>query len=116
MFEKKDCLLFVVGFLLVIFGGFVLFCGLSDRGAGDSTAGKQLELVREQQRSVAGQIDAIGAGIADGKKRVESADAAIDRATESIEAGRGAIATSQQAIDDCRRILAEVRTRGEIKN
>ena len=116
VFEKRDYLLFVVGFLLVILGGIVLFGGLSDRAGRDSAAGKQLDVVREQQQNVASQLDAIAAGIGDGKNRVDAAETAIDNVAESIESSQRTIATSQQAIDDYRRILAEVRARGEVKN
>lgn len=100
--EKVAAILLVVVVCLVVTFSFGYMLGIRnvhDNGAGTEPIGQQFEQV--------------GTNISNAKEGIDSAQNHIATGTESVDYLQGTVSTSAELVADCKRILAEIRSRGK---
>ena len=116
MDEKKCFIMFVIGCLIIFYGGFVLGGGsISDLFRGTEPVRQELDRAEEYQRQA--------------EDRVRDIEATTGGVTGAIESGRKAVTDAQGTagrieadngragaiIAECQQIIAAVRARGKVK-
>ena len=116
----KKAIITTIGVFIAAFFTWYLF-GLYDNGNRTDAIRDQLDAVSRDQQSAIDRLGSIESGLDDSQKQVGRISDTVSEAAGSVDAAKGRIQqsqerlrTSSEIIEDCQRILKQVRERGQV--